>query len=243
MAKKHKTGMCVYCGNVRPVHRDHIPPESFFASPLPSDLITVPACRQCNGGASKDDEYARLTIALRQDVADDPQVKGGVLQKAMRSLQHGAGLRHLFSQSMRQVVLRTPAGIHAGTAPGYIADLPRLSRLFNRMVRGLYFHEREEILGDEYAVESWEESGIDWDTMPADTLRAFRETIATLWRQTERCCGNGAFSYRCSFTNDDPRVSAWLLVFYGHVHVVAITASLRTAENHHERAVESRERV
>ncbi|MBI3264515.1 MAG: hypothetical protein HYZ58_15415 [Acidobacteria bacterium] len=104
--------------------------------------------------------YSRLAIALRQDVADHPQVKGGVLQTAMRSLQHGAGLRHLFA-------------------------------------------------------------------------RSFREAISTLWRQPERCCGNGAFSYRCSFTDDDPRVSAWLLVFYGHVHVVAITAPRRARGRSH----------
>ncbi len=225
MAKRRRSGVCVYCGQVGPLTRDHVPPEAFFASsPRPTDLITVPACSLCNSTASKDDEYARLVLAMRQDVGGHPQIKSGVLDAAMRSLQRGAGLRRTFLQSMRTFKLRSPAGLHIGQAPGYVPDLERVSRVFNRVVRGLYFHERKQILGADYEVRSWESSGIDWQTLDDDTREAFRATVATLLEKPDHRRGAGAFSYRCAFTMENSRVSAWLLTLYDSIYVVALTA-------------------
>jgi hypothetical protein len=55
---------CAYCGRRKSLTKDHIPPKSLFAV-WPHDLITVPSCQACNGGAAKDDEYFRLVTAAR----------------------------------------------------------------------------------------------------------------------------------------------------------------------------------
>jgi hypothetical protein len=48
--------LCAICGKSEAVTRDHIPPKGIFPKPLPQDLITVPACKNCNGGDSSLDE-------------------------------------------------------------------------------------------------------------------------------------------------------------------------------------------
>ena len=67
--KKPKNyGECVYCGREAQLTSDHIPPKNLFPKPRPSNLITVPSCKRCNRSASKDDEYLRLVLVMREDV-------------------------------------------------------------------------------------------------------------------------------------------------------------------------------
>src|SRR5262245_822652 len=79
---------CVYCGKLRKLTRDHIPPKNLFPRPRPR-LITVPCCTPCNEEASKDDEYFRLMVAIRQDTGDHPEVKK-LLPTIYRSLERRA---------------------------------------------------------------------------------------------------------------------------------------------------------
>lgn len=53
---------CVYCGVNPGLTRDHIPLKSFIRKPYPDNLLTVPACHECNNGYSKDEERFRLFI-------------------------------------------------------------------------------------------------------------------------------------------------------------------------------------
>ena len=79
--------VCVYCGSENNLTKDHIPPKSLFAKPLPDDLITVPSCRHCNRGASRDDEYFRMVLVQRRDVGGHPEAMQ-VLDRVVRSLQY-----------------------------------------------------------------------------------------------------------------------------------------------------------
>lgn len=53
---------CIYCGNMANT-KDHTPPKSFFSRPAPSNLITIPACLECNKSYSNDEEYFRTIIS------------------------------------------------------------------------------------------------------------------------------------------------------------------------------------
>ena len=72
---------CTYCGKPKPETTNHIPPACLFPSPRPSDLITVPCCLDCNGGASKDDEYFRMMMVMRRD-ATHPAVPSSCLRSS-----------------------------------------------------------------------------------------------------------------------------------------------------------------
>src|SRR5208283_2514674 len=70
MGRSQKIGECLYCGRVRPLTRDDVPPKNLFPKPRPSNLITVPSCQKCNQSFMLDDEYFRLVIAD----ADNPKM-------------------------------------------------------------------------------------------------------------------------------------------------------------------------
>ncbi|MFA5911716.1 MAG: hypothetical protein WC815_23300 [Vicinamibacterales bacterium] len=52
---------CIYCGG-RDETRDHVPSRVFLDPPLPENLPVVGACRDCNGGFSRDEEYLACLI-------------------------------------------------------------------------------------------------------------------------------------------------------------------------------------
>jgi 5-methylcytosine-specific restriction endonuclease McrA len=70
-----KQKSCAYCHATDDLTDDHIPPQNLFPKPRPSNLnlITVPACRKCNGSASKDDEYFRYCLCMCEKVGRDEQ--------------------------------------------------------------------------------------------------------------------------------------------------------------------------
>lgn len=115
--------VCVYCGieepEIRDRTRDHIPPRNLFPEPRPSDLITVPCCRQCNNSASKDDEYFRSMLAMRNDAGEHPEAQK-ILPVVFRSLRRpqGSGFTKKLLQNVTPVDVRTPAGIYVGRAGG-----------------------------------------------------------------------------------------------------------------------------
>lgn len=67
---------CYLCGKELTkgeVTRDHVPPRGLFPRPLPSDLITVPCCKPCNNGKSREEEFFRLIATL--GVTKTPEAK------------------------------------------------------------------------------------------------------------------------------------------------------------------------
>jgi hypothetical protein len=98
---------CYLCGvelekNVNRT-RDHVPPEGLFPLPLPSDLITVPACRKCNNSKCVDEEFFRLIATTgERPIAEavnvwNTRVVGSTLKKGRCRPQIEA-LRRTFQQ-------------------------------------------------------------------------------------------------------------------------------------------------
>lgn len=54
---------CVYCGR-RAGSSDHVPAKLLLMTPYPANFRTVPACLDCNGGHSKDEEYFRVVMGI-----------------------------------------------------------------------------------------------------------------------------------------------------------------------------------
>jgi len=59
--------VCFNCGSTRDITWDHIPPQNFFPSPKPSNLIKVKCCSACNQGFSMDDEAFRIFASSLKD--------------------------------------------------------------------------------------------------------------------------------------------------------------------------------
>ncbi len=54
---------CVYCA-AKADTKDHAPPRCLLRAPMPSNLLTLPACRKCNSGFSFDENVAKSLVAL-----------------------------------------------------------------------------------------------------------------------------------------------------------------------------------
>lgn len=226
--RKRALKVCAYCGEQRATEEDHIPPDAIFAVPRPSNRITVPACSTCNRGFSKDDEYFRMVLSMRHDVADHVDVKGGVLDSALRSLAkpEARGMARAFLKTIREVDVRSPGGLYLGTRGRYTADGVRVLGTAERIARGLFFHEQQRPLGPDCLVRAFEQSLVNWTAFDDEAKRIIEETVGALATMRHVAIGQ-AFRYACSFANHEARLSAWRFVFFDRVVFLVLTAPPR----------------
>ena len=86
--------ICVHCGEeIKRAKRtqEHVPSKCLLVEPYPPELITVAACRECNEGFSRDEEYvsALLTAVLARSSDRERQKT----PKAARMFERHRGLR------------------------------------------------------------------------------------------------------------------------------------------------------
>lgn len=221
MAKR--TGVCVYCGQSRPLTDDHVPPQSFCAKPRPPDLIVVPACKPCNGGASKDDEYFKTIMVLKDRAGNHPEA-AAIRESVFRGLampEKDRFARRLVA-GIRKVNIRTPAGLHAGRATAFDVDLVRLDRVVGRVTRGLYWHHHDHVrLPSDHEVVVWSEEGLR-DLSQRDATELRRTLVGPILQNPTRAVGRGVLTYRYA-PGDRLHVTGWLLEFFGDVRFVAFT--------------------
>jgi hypothetical protein len=85
--RKQKHGPCAFCRKPAST-RDHVPPKGLFGQPLPSNLITVPACRDCNAGAGQDDEVMQEMAVMWGAERSPDGVQAGA--KVLRGIERPA---------------------------------------------------------------------------------------------------------------------------------------------------------
>src|ERR1035441_7723661 len=135
------TKQCVYCGDAGAETFDHIPPKGIFSQPRPNNLVTVPACRQChNDETSKDDEYFRLALQLRDGIDSHPDVVK-TRPTLLRSLQNPCklGMRNALLKNIVLTELVTPGGIFIKNQWALQTDMNRLRRVVLRIMKGLFY--------------------------------------------------------------------------------------------------------
>lgn len=214
---------CVYCGSKDDLSDDHVPPENIFPKPRPDALITVRACKTCNGGASKDDEYFRMMLCLSQDAGDSPEAQKN-WAPIFRSLKRpqAQGMTKAFLKSIRPVQAMTWSGIHLGRKMGFRVEFDRIRRVIERTVRGLYFHEQKRRLPEDHVVDVFCDETLI--RLPPDSLSTFQHTInLPLASVAPKIIAPGVFHYRFLIAEDGP-ASAWGLSFYERKPFIAITA-------------------
>ena len=79
----------VYCG--RPADTDdHSPSRCFLRRPLPSNLITFPACSECNAGFSFDENAVKVIVTMvsrHSDLFAERQPGGRVHRASRETLE------------------------------------------------------------------------------------------------------------------------------------------------------------
>jgi hypothetical protein len=122
---------CVYCGGSADTS-DHTPPQCLLPKPLPThvQVMTVPACSQCNGEFSQDEmRTAAVLCTVSFSKADQVAIApGGWVHSAMQ----------------RDSALRDFVGKRLGADGVFHPDAPvfeAISRVMTKTAAGLLFHE------------------------------------------------------------------------------------------------------
>jgi hypothetical protein len=122
-------------------------------------------------------------------------------------------------KSLTQVNLITPAGLYVKTASGLKVDMRRITRVANRILRGLFFHEKGYRVPEGYEV-------INQD-FQFGTHRVL-DVLGTFQFSGARVVGDGIFTYSFVYADDDPNSSCWFSRFYGGFEFAGMT--LKSAE-------------
>lgn len=192
---------CVYCGVNPGTTNDHVPPNQMFPDPKPSNLITVPACPQCNGGFQKDEEYFRGLFALTGATIE--QEAPEFWEKVCRGLERSPGLKKTINDSLRAGTMVNPDGVEVGRWMTIEDNIERIVNLIAKCVRGLYFFEMSTPMSPSVPI----------------TCHLSRDEVVdlgTLYRITRQGKRSwpGVFEYRYTIEGDDPTTSAWIFTFY-----------------------------
>jgi hypothetical protein len=205
--------ICPICGNEGIPTKDHLPPRCLFSTPPPLDLRTVKVCRNCNHGASRDDEYFRVVLAHRENVDQSADGKT-IFEAVQRSLAkpEAEGLAKMFEQSVRVFEIQTPAGIYLGRKSGYVVHWPRIERVMNWIVRGLYYSDMKTILPPTYKVTCWDSAMLE--SQPTELKEKLVDMAKFVIAKGRSDKIGDVFSYAFSTTDEDPGRSFWVMLFY-----------------------------
>jgi hypothetical protein len=118
---------CVYCG--RPADtRDHCPPKLLLERPYPPNLSTLRACRECNEGFSRDEEYF-LTILAQIGTTPALLAKihdGGEIDRALMK-----------APGLNERILRSLEPAEDGTV-SIRPEIDRIHRIIQKIALGVY---------------------------------------------------------------------------------------------------------
>lgn len=219
---------CVYCGSKEKLTHDHIPPKNLFPRPRPSNLITVPSCRNCNNTISEDDSYFRDMVIMRHDAGDHPEAKKVFNKSVFKSLKRSQSKRYTqrLINSIYDVSLYTEAGIYVGRRGAYNPDYDRLYRVTSRVIKGLYWFNQGVALPDYCLVKCYNDSELD-NITHQDTLDRFVNLYGPIMREpANENIGNGVFEYWFRSATDVDHTTAWVLRFYESVVFCCFTRPL-----------------
>ena len=199
-----------------------------FPDPKPSNLITVPACTECNKGFQKDEDYFRGLFGLTGGVLiehDAPEF----WKKVCRGLQRSPALKKTIADSLGSSTMVNPDGEEVGRLIKVEDNWPRIVSLIAKCVRGLYFFETCETLSPSIEIECPQcgDGPIALGTLYALTHRGKRA-----WP--------GIFEYWYRVSADDPAASAWILTFYSNRVYTAFTGRVRIDQLQNKEPVETR---
>ena len=212
----------MYCGRKGRLTKDHIPPRGLFSKPPPKNLITVPSCSQCNSGASKDDEYFRTVLALKERAGDDFNARG-IRDSVLRSLSRPRGRRFggLFLSQVGYINPRTTSGIHLAKRLAYNVDLERLDRVAVRVVKGLHYILTGKRIPTGFQVVAFCEDGLR-DLSETDREELRRTVVVPVLEGKYGAVGDDAMKYWVSFDPTGDFISAWILEFYSDVRFLVL---------------------
>jgi hypothetical protein len=184
-----------------------VPPRILFSKPCPQNMLTVPACADCNELFKMDDEYTRAVIALDVRAATHKDVIGS-LATLMRSLHDPRAVG--FAKYLNREMSPTPILAANGARITKLAlDLRRVNATGEHMVRGLHYWHRKMPVDPLAVIKIASQPDVAVsDPMLLDAVRLYDAFPDKFTGEV-----GTAFSYAAAFSGQR---SVWVMMLYGY---------------------------
>lgn len=215
-----KETICVFCGETKRCTKDHIPPKNLF-NPAPDNLITVPACTECNTGTSQDDEYFRIYITAREEVERDPLIKApkDALIRNLKSPKSMTFAKALNSK-LKIADRHTTSGIFVDRKQILEYEDDRIFRSVRKYIRGLYAKHFKKLLPIDHVIDVLLPEGrYDYDT---GEERDVYQQMDEAFSQVQALDKGGQFSYKVYKAGTGE--TSWQLEFFSKIRIFATTS-------------------
>lgn len=198
--------LCAYCGKPATTD-DHVPPQCLYTPPLPSNLVTVPACATCNNGASNDDAEFRSHLSIMAGSFGESANAAERLQPSLRAIRRDKPTLARIVLGARPTERYSAGGIYLGQGVAVPVPPNARERVLIRIVRGLFWHHFDE------RIEAARVRLIHVDKSKPTWRKALDELLSMPHQHV--LVGNGeTFEYRYARDNDDPSISFWMMTFF-----------------------------
>ena len=204
---------CYLCEQPLPrePNRDHVIPEQLFDSAnKPTALFTLPTCSTCNSGISQDEEYFR--VCLLSQAYGQTEATNLWNGPVFRSLQRREGrFRKMLANNISPVAVSVPlytnTGAYVGDGSVLRFSVPRVRRVLEKIVRGLYWKHTGTLIGNVRFDIYHFDPAVRY--APEATLPHLRKLAQTFES------GGKVLNYSFAIDQHEPRGSVWWLQFYG----------------------------
>jgi hypothetical protein len=192
------------CGSQQKLTREHVPPKGLFLKPLPSNLVTVPCCFQCNNSYSKDDEYFRLAVSslINANRIGKLVWKDRVIESTLNA-NRIKGLIDEVRRGIRPAVLSTSFGDLNGTVIPVRADI--IVSVLIRMTKALLSIVHPEVDRDSLEFEVTQMDQFKLDSINASGVSA---------HFTHYIVGDGVYRHWRALSAEDTYFGIWVHMFY-----------------------------
>lgn len=133
---------CYKCGkSLLPdeITTEHIPPKCLVTAPNYSKLITVPGCKECNLGRSKDDEYFRNWIVTGA-AGLNTEARNIYQKKVKKSWDRRPAIKYGMRETLIRSDIVTPAGIYLGRVTYANIEEHRALPVLESIAKGILWH-------------------------------------------------------------------------------------------------------
>lgn len=206
MSATTKRSFCAYCGRDKELTVDHIPPKLLLEAPFPDNLITVPACVECNKTFQRDDEYTRDMVALDFRAGANVAAASKV-PKIFRSLQRRRSQRYSSYVQSQLTPTELLDGFGRPLSLRASPDRDRIDATGKHIMLGMHFHFAKQPLPKDYQIYVYSKPGYD-------SIDFITEHLASLYGKAgarrDGAIGNG-FSYAAASFGD---AFAYLFLLY-----------------------------
>ncbi len=223
---------CAYCGRVPAATVDHVVPKALFLSPLPLDMITVPACSRCNSKKSKFDVFLRDYLVCNVDAPTNEtaeKIRVGRYQRAVERKQSELW-KEILSDRTDKVKLSDDKGADLGMFVDIRFGRGPMKDSITFIVKGLYYRLLDKHIPEDHTflvgrIQSRE-----------DLLFQFQQLKSLGQIGSAKIGDNKVFVCFCqTYRTDDEAVAAtmWGLIFYDRTYIACLSVgpSLRRKMN------------